>query len=160
MREFHYLRNLVIAEKAFQYSLSRGQDFLCGIPVQSSEDVLHVLVAFGQMPHRSFSHKAGNGAKAYHPAEMKSFLSDLKVVIEESLTAKREAEEVAQQLDIPIWDTEVCIQCNKCVMVCPHAAIRAKVYEPQHLQGAPETFQAADFRSSIPIPRPAHLFHL
>ncbi len=33
-------------------------------------------------------------------------------------------------LEIPIWDPEFCIQCNKCTMVCPHAAIRAKVYEP------------------------------
>ena len=38
--------------------------------------------------------------------------------------------------EIPMWDAKVCIQCNKCAMVCPHAAIRAKVYDPQRLQGA------------------------
>jgi pyruvate-ferredoxin/flavodoxin oxidoreductase len=32
-------------------------------------------------------------------------------------------------LEIPVWDPELCIQCNKCAMVCPHAAIRAKVYD-------------------------------
>ncbi len=37
-------------------------------------------------------------------------------------------------LDIPVWDETICIQCNKCALVCPHAAIRAKVYEPSHLE--------------------------
>ena len=32
-------------------------------------------------------------------------------------------------LEIPVWDEELCIQCGKCVMVCPHAVIRAKVYD-------------------------------
>jgi pyruvate-ferredoxin/flavodoxin oxidoreductase len=32
-------------------------------------------------------------------------------------------------LEVPVWDEEVCIQCNKCVFVCPHAAIRAKIYD-------------------------------
>ena len=32
-------------------------------------------------------------------------------------------------LDVPVWDMETCIQCNKCVMVCPHATIRAKIYD-------------------------------
>jgi pyruvate-ferredoxin/flavodoxin oxidoreductase len=44
--------------------------------------------------------------------------------------------------DIPVWDKEVCIQCGKCVLVCPHAVIRAKVYDAAHLGGAPETFQS------------------
>jgi len=47
-------------------------------------------------------------------------------------------------LEIPIWNKEVCIQCTKCSMVCPHAAIRAKVYAPEHLQKAPAGFQYAD----------------
>jgi pyruvate-ferredoxin/flavodoxin oxidoreductase len=50
-------------------------------------------------------------------------------------------------LDIPVWDDEVCIQCNKCVMVCPHATIRAKVYEEKYLINAPETFKHTKFRS-------------
>src|SRR5207302_2256027 len=33
-------------------------------------------------------------------------------------------------VEIPEWDPAVCIQCNKCVLVCPHAVIRAKVYDP------------------------------
>ncbi|MFC1544102.1 pyruvate:ferredoxin (flavodoxin) oxidoreductase [Gemmatimonadota bacterium] len=45
-------------------------------------------------------------------------------------------------LDVPTWDPEVCIQCNKCIMVCPHATIRAKVYDPKLLDGAPETFKS------------------
>jgi pyruvate-ferredoxin/flavodoxin oxidoreductase len=50
-------------------------------------------------------------------------------------------------LEIPIWDDSICIQCNKCAMVCPHAAIRAKVYDPAALAGAPETFKATDFKA-------------
>jgi pyruvate-ferredoxin/flavodoxin oxidoreductase len=51
-------------------------------------------------------------------------------------------------LEIPAWDPEICIQCNKCALVCPHAAIRAKVYEPDHLTAAPPTFQANDYRGA------------
>ena len=40
-------------------------------------------------------------------------------------------------VEIPIWDPKICIQCNKCAMVCPHAAIRAKVYAPGALAGPP-----------------------
>lgn len=46
-------------------------------------------------------------------------------------------------LEVPVWDPNVCIQCGKCVFVCPHAVIREKIYEPQHLDGAPSTFKSA-----------------
>ena len=44
-------------------------------------------------------------------------------------------------LEIPVWDEDLCIQCGKCVLVCPHAVIRAKVYEPAQAEGAPGTFK-------------------
>ncbi|MGA2134048.1 MAG: pyruvate:ferredoxin (flavodoxin) oxidoreductase [Bryobacteraceae bacterium] len=44
-------------------------------------------------------------------------------------------------LDIPVWDEELCIQCGKCVLVCPHAVIRAKVFEPALAETAPATFK-------------------
>lgn len=56
-----------------------------------------------------------------------------------SATAKWEKRNIA--LDIPVWDEAICIQCGKCVFVCPHAVIRAKVYDPKLLEGAPETFK-------------------
>jgi pyruvate-ferredoxin/flavodoxin oxidoreductase len=49
-------------------------------------------------------------------------------------------EKRAIALDIPIWESDVCIQCNRCVMICPHSAIRAKVYEPGALATAPAKF--------------------
>jgi pyruvate-ferredoxin/flavodoxin oxidoreductase len=49
--------------------------------------------------------------------------------------------------EIPVWDPKICIQCNKCVFVCPHAVIRAKIVEPEHLNGAPPTFKSTPFRS-------------
>jgi len=44
-------------------------------------------------------------------------------------------------LEIPAWDDKTCIQCGKCVLVCPHAVIRAKVYDPALLKDAPPTFK-------------------
>ena len=44
-------------------------------------------------------------------------------------------------LDIPVWEADLCIQCGKCVMVCPHAVIRHKVYDEKLVANAPETFK-------------------
>ncbi len=49
--------------------------------------------------------------------------------------------------EIPIWDPAICIDCAKCAAVCPHAAIRMKVYDPAALHGAPATFLTKEFRS-------------
>jgi pyruvate-ferredoxin/flavodoxin oxidoreductase len=49
-------------------------------------------------------------------------------------------------LDVPVWETDICIQCGKCIMVCPHAVLRAKVYEEKDLAGAPQTFKSTDAR--------------
>ena len=59
-------------------------------------------------------------------------------------TAQWEKRNIA--LEIPVWDEELCIQCGKCVLVCPHSVIRAKVYDSRHLEGAPETFKAVPAR--------------
>jgi len=48
--------------------------------------------------------------------------------------------------EVPVWDPEVCIQCGKCVMVCPHAVIRSKVYDLAVLQSAPTTFKSREPR--------------
>jgi pyruvate-ferredoxin/flavodoxin oxidoreductase len=50
--------------------------------------------------------------------------------------------------EIPIWDEAICIDCARCALVCPHAAIRMKVFEPAALDGAPEGFRAKTFRSA------------
>jgi pyruvate-ferredoxin/flavodoxin oxidoreductase len=47
-------------------------------------------------------------------------------------------------LEIPVWDPALCIQCGKCVFVCPHAVIRQKVYDPALLAKAPPTFKSTD----------------
>jgi pyruvate-ferredoxin/flavodoxin oxidoreductase len=56
-------------------------------------------------------------------------------------------EKRAIALEIPVWDSQICIQCNKCVLVCPHAAIRAKFYTPEQLPKAPPSFKSTAFRS-------------
>jgi len=54
--------------------------------------------------------------------------------------------------EVPLWESDVCIQCNQCVLVCPHAAIRAKAYEPAALEqlepAAPEDFLSVDYRGA------------
>ncbi|MFB3852475.1 MAG: pyruvate:ferredoxin (flavodoxin) oxidoreductase [Vicinamibacterales bacterium] len=61
-------------------------------------------------------------------------------------TAQWEKRNIA--LDIPVWDPAICIQCNKCALVCPHAAIRAKVYDAELLAGAPPTFKSMDYKGT------------
>jgi len=61
-------------------------------------------------------------------------------------TTRWEKRNIAQE--IPTWDPNTCIQCGKCVMVCPHAVIRAKVYDPKLLSSAPENFKFAEAKNS------------
>ncbi len=59
-------------------------------------------------------------------------------------TTQWEKRNVAQE--IPVWDADVCIQCGKCAMACPHAVIRMKIYDPELLEDAPEGFRSTDAR--------------
>ncbi len=59
-------------------------------------------------------------------------------------TTKWEKRNIA--LEVPEWDPEVCIQCNKCAMVCPHATIRIKVYDKKYTENAPSTFKWTEAR--------------
>jgi len=59
-------------------------------------------------------------------------------------TARWEKRNIAAE--IPVWDEALCIQCGKCVLVCPHAVIRAKVCDPALLAGAPAAFKSAPAR--------------
>ena len=61
-------------------------------------------------------------------------------------TAKWEKRNIA--LEIPVWDSKICIQCNQCALVCPHAAIRAKVYDESALPNAPPTFKSTPYRGN------------
>ena len=54
-------------------------------------------------------------------------------------TARWEKRNIAES--VPMWDSDLCVQCGKCVMVCPHAAIRAKVMVPEALAAAPSGFR-------------------
>ncbi|MEO8954709.1 MAG: pyruvate:ferredoxin (flavodoxin) oxidoreductase [Ktedonobacteraceae bacterium] len=57
-------------------------------------------------------------------------------------TARWEKRNIA--LEMPVWDADICIQCGKCVMVCPHAVIRQKVYDASELARAPGSFLSVD----------------
>ena len=57
-------------------------------------------------------------------------------------TTKWEKRNIA--LEMPVWDPSVCIQCGKCVLVCPHAVIRSKIYDAALSEKAPGTFKSAD----------------
>lgn len=59
-------------------------------------------------------------------------------------TARWEKRNLATE--IPVWDPNVCIQCGKCVLVCPHAVIRSKTYKAEALASAPGTFKTTNAR--------------
>jgi len=60
-------------------------------------------------------------------------------------TARWEKRGIAEE--IPAWDPSICIDCAKCTLVCPHAALRMKVYDPKELAGAPAGFLSKEWRS-------------
>ena len=49
-------------------------------------------------------------------------------------------------LEIPVWEPDLCIQCGKCVFVCPHAVIREKIYDASYLENAPDSWLSEDAR--------------
>jgi pyruvate-ferredoxin/flavodoxin oxidoreductase len=59
-------------------------------------------------------------------------------------TTQYEKRSIAQ--DIPVWDPKICIQCGLCSLVCPHASVRMKVFDPAVLAGAPAEFASVDCR--------------
>ena len=61
-------------------------------------------------------------------------------------TATSQWEKRNLALEIPIWDPDVCIQCGKCALVCPHATIRIKVFPQEELEGAPESFRSTPYK--------------
>ena len=61
-------------------------------------------------------------------------------------SSRWEKRNIAQE--IPIWDAEICLQDNKCVMVCPHAAIRGKVFDKSELASAPADFRALKYKGT------------
>ncbi len=62
-------------------------------------------------------------------------------------TATTQYEKRNIAVDIPVWEPDICIQCNICSLVCPHATIRPKVFEEKDLKGAPEEFLYTDART-------------
>jgi pyruvate-ferredoxin/flavodoxin oxidoreductase len=61
-------------------------------------------------------------------------------------TAQWEKRNIA--LEIPVWESPICIQCNKCAIVCPHATIRVKAFAPEYLKNAPPTFKSMDYKGN------------
>ena len=61
-----------------------------------------------------------------------------------SATTQWEKRNIA--LEIPVWEPDLCIQCAKCALACPHATIRFKIYDEAVLENAPESFKSAKAR--------------
>ncbi len=60
-------------------------------------------------------------------------------------TTQYEKRAIAERM--PIWNPDACIQCGQCTVVCPHAVIRAKAYDPKYLAKAPAGFKSADYKT-------------
>ena len=56
-------------------------------------------------------------------------------------TTRYEKRNIADQ--VPVWESDLCIQCGQCAIVCPHSVIRSKYYDESRLAGAPAAFKAA-----------------
>jgi pyruvate-ferredoxin/flavodoxin oxidoreductase len=56
-------------------------------------------------------------------------------------TARFEKRNIADE--VPVWESDLCIQCGQCAIVCPHSVIRSKYYDESRLAGAPAAFKAA-----------------
>ncbi|MDO8330102.1 MAG: pyruvate:ferredoxin (flavodoxin) oxidoreductase [Fluviicoccus sp.] len=54
-------------------------------------------------------------------------------------TSKLEKRDIAHE--IPVWEPDVCVQCNRCSTICPHSALRTVVFEPEAAANAPEAFR-------------------
>jgi len=61
-------------------------------------------------------------------------------------TATTQYEKRNIAVNIPAWNKDTCIQCGRCSLVCPHAAIRTKAYDPKYLKDAPKTFKSCDVK--------------
>jgi len=62
------------------------------------------------------------------------------------MTATTQFEKRNIAIDIPVWEPDVCTQCGQCSLICPHAAILQKAYDPKLLDDAPDGFKSADGR--------------
>jgi len=60
-------------------------------------------------------------------------------------TAQWEKRAIAQ--DLPVWDPDLCTDCGKCAVTCPHTALRIKIFPNEQLEGAPDGFQSKAFKS-------------
>lgn len=114
-------------------------------------------IAFGAINE---AHPREAGVPAYAPAFLQKItapiiegrgeempVSAFKEVVDGTWpTATTQYEKRRIATDIPQWNPDLCIQCGKCAMVCPHAAIRLKVAKAAALAQAPADFKSADFK--------------
>ncbi len=127
-------------------------------PARREQNLAAVSMALEHMAQVTLAGRTADGAalEPLVPAEAPAFVREVTAVLMAeqgdqlpvsalpadgtfpSGTARWERRNLARE--VPVWDNELCIQCGKCVLVCPHATIRAKLVPPWLLADAPEGF--------------------
>jgi pyruvate-ferredoxin/flavodoxin oxidoreductase len=143
--------------KAIQKTYGKKGEQIVQMNLKAVDETLSRLYEV-RLPERADGEPERNGVSSQAPEFVKNVLGRIMTGHGDALpvsafpsdgtyptgTSKWEKRNLAQE--IPVWDEELCIQCGKCAMVCPHSVIRIKVYEPDRLSNAPVSFKSRSAR--------------
>jgi HD-GYP domain-containing protein (c-di-GMP phosphodiesterase class II) len=126
LKECQYLSRLIRKQNGFKYRDYDGNSFLCGVPLEISQEVSGALLAYGRTPCRFSRPKEVKAAEADHHKEMELFLSNLKLFVDENLTAKQEVKELIGELDRSFEDLYLYGKISTQIKTLKYSDIRLK----------------------------------
>ncbi|MBN8774238.1 MAG: pyruvate:ferredoxin (flavodoxin) oxidoreductase [Thiobacillus sp. 63-78] len=163
---------IVAIKQAVDKTYGRKSTRLVELNYRAIDMTLSRLHRVAMPAHELQDMAAGQTAASGTPAALPDFVRDLTLPIYHGHgdalpvsrlpvdgtyplgTAQYEKRNIA--LEIPVWDADLCTQCGKCVLVCPHTAIRARAFPAEAAQDAPPTFKHVPARSKD-LPAGTHI---